>query len=69
MTWQVILAFLVTIPALLIAIGFLACVFHHRYKVFKFTRQQYLAGPRHIDHPLCKCQCCIWEREVQVIME
>lgn len=63
MTWQVILAFSVTIPALLIAAILVACVFYRRYKAFQFARQQYLTGPRHIEHSLCKCQCCQWERE------
>ncbi len=63
MTWQLILALVTTIPALLIATVLLLLIFYRRYRVFRFNRAQYLAGPRHIDHSSCQCHCCRWERE------
>jgi len=62
MVWQVIFALVVTISALLIAAILFVSVIYHRYRVCKFAKQAYLAGPRHINHPACKCKCCIWER-------
>lgn len=62
MSWQVIFALIVTISALLIAGVLFASVIYHRHRVFKFAKQEYLAGPRHINHPACKCKCCNWER-------
>jgi hypothetical protein len=64
MSWQLILSYSTTIPALLIAAFLWLSIFYRRYRVFQYNRQQYLAGPVHIDHSQCKCQCCMWEREL-----
>ncbi|MDA0690082.1 MAG: hypothetical protein O2948_15730 [Proteobacteria bacterium] len=62
MSWQLLLATATTIPAILIAAGLVFCVFYRRYRLFQFQRQQYLAGPRHIDHSRCRCHFCEQER-------
>ena len=58
MSWQLLLAVSTTIPALVIAAGLMACVFYRRYRVYQFNRKQYLEGPRHINHPKCRCHFC-----------
>lgn len=62
MSWQLLLATATAIPAILIAAGLVFCVFYRRYRLFQFQRQQYRAGPRHIDHSLCRCHFCEQER-------
>ncbi len=62
MTWQLILAVSVTVPALLIALFLALSIFYRRFRVYQYNRQRYLAGPRHIEHPACKCHFCVWER-------
>ena len=64
MSWQLILSFTTTIPALLIATFLALSIFYRRYRVFKYNTRRYLAGPAHIEHSRCKCQCCIWERDL-----
>jgi len=58
MSWQLLLAITTTLPALIIAVVLVACVFYRRYQVFQFNQKQYLAGPRHINHPRCRCHFC-----------
>ncbi len=62
MSWQLLLAVATTIPALLIAAGLMGCVIYRRFRIFQFHRQQYLAGPRHINHSRCRCHFCQFER-------
>ena len=63
MTWQLFLALLITVPALVIAGLLLVLIFYRRFRVYRCQRQLYLAGPRHIEHSRCQCHCCRWERE------
>ncbi len=58
MSWQLLLATATTIPALVIAAGLVFCVFYRRYRLSQFQRQQYLLGPRHINHSRCRCHFC-----------
>jgi hypothetical protein len=58
MSWEVILAVSVTLPSLLIAAFLVAAIFLRRYRVYHYHKQRYLAGPRHVNHPRCRCHIC-----------
>jgi hypothetical protein len=58
MTWQLLLATVTTVAALSIAGLLVTAIFHRRYRLFKFQRERFLAGPRHIDHTKCRCYFC-----------
>ena len=62
MSWQLLLAITTTLPALLIAAVLVALILVRRDRIYRMQKAAYLSGPRHIDHPKCRCHICNQQR-------